>query len=412
MSVQTRVDTGSVHGGVRFHLLRWAFQATFRGARLTVNFRNGTSGFAAGDASGRHNTVEFDTPATLVSILRNPDPGLGEAYMDGRWRLVEGDVGAFLTDLARNRQRLTEGPFAKLFGVLVAKRNLDIGHDVEQSQKNAQHHYDTGNDLFERFLDEGMNYSCAFFDRAGMSLREAQLNKISTTIARLDVRPGMKVLDIGCGWGEVSRTIAAETDAASVDGITLAENQFARAVEYAAPLGKRAPSYHLEDYRVHAARHPGTYDRIVSIGMFEHVGEENYGEYFKAVRDQLTPGGRAVIHTIVRPDHKAVRNLSSPWLGTYIFPGGWIPSLLDVLKGARAAGLEPLAEPYLHGPHNYAETLRHWRANFVARADELDPEKYDATFRHMWVFYLAMCEALFDGIGYQVAQVALGRAGK
>ena len=338
MFVQTRADTGSVHGGVLFHLLRWAFQATFRGARLTVKFRNGISGFTAGDASERHHTVEFDTPATLVSVLRNPDPGLGEAYMDGRWRLSEGDIGAFLTDLARNRQQLTEGPFAKLFGVLVAKRNLDIGHDVEQSRKSAQHHYDTGNDLFERFLDEGMNYSCAFFDRPGMSLRAAQLNKINTTIARLDVRPDMKVLDIGCGWGEVSRTIAAETDAASVAGITLAENQFARAVECAAALGERAPRYHLEDYRVHAARHPGAYDRIVSIGMFEHVGEENYGEYFKAVHDQLTPGGRAVIHTIVRPDHKAVRNLSSPWLGTYIFPGGWIPSLPDVLKSARGRG--------------------------------------------------------------------------
>jgi cyclopropane-fatty-acyl-phospholipid synthase len=378
-----------------------------RGATVSFRYRSPAGALTVGSSVEADFVLTMAEPDVLWQVLRNPDPGLGDAYMDGAWTLDTGHLGALLTVLARNRQRLLEGPAGSLARTILGTVVPDYPHDPESSREQIGRHYDIGDDLYSLFLDEGLNYSCAFFDRPQASLREAQLNKVRTTISRLNVEPGMRVLDIGCGWGEVCRTIAARTGASRVTGITLAQNQQRTAEERSFEM-ENPPSFLLEDYREHAARHAREYDRIVSIGMFEHVGAEHHDTYFSAIERQLAPGGRALVHSILRPGTGRAADFSSPWLNRYIFPGGSIPNLDQVLSAARKSGLEAM-EVFLHEPFHYAETLRRWRANFVENAHRLDPERYDDRFRRMWLFYLAMCEAMFDACGYHVAQVVLRR---
>jgi cyclopropane-fatty-acyl-phospholipid synthase len=296
-----------------------------------------------------------------------------------------------------------------MLGPVLRKSLQTRSRALAESKDYIQSHYDIGNDLYKSFLDEGMNYSCAFFAGRDISLRDAQLNKIRTTIDRLGIEPGMKVLDIGCGWGEACRIAAAETGAAEVTGVTLAERQLQVARERAQGM-ENPPSYLLEDYRQHAETHEGHYDRIFSIGMFEHVGGDQYRTYFRAIRRQLAGGGRALVHSILNASMEPGQSLNSPWLETYIFPGGRIPDLSEMLDAAEQEGLKPYHAPYLQPPSDYAETLRRWRANFIRNAGGLDPSEYDDRFRRMWVYYLAMCEAMFEGCGFQVGQVVFEKA--
>ncbi|GJL85820.1 MAG: cyclopropane-fatty-acyl-phospholipid synthase [Micavibrio sp.] len=388
---------------MRFRLAGLLLGQLVNEARLVVRCKNDGPVLTFGKVGQQPFTMFIDQPATLWEILRDPDPGLGDTYMDGRWEMAEGDIGAFVSMLARGRQKLFEGPTGKIFTMLLNSRPDDYDHSPEASYGQVQHHYDIGNGLYKLFLDEGMNYSCAFFETSQQSLRDAQLNKIETTIKRLDIKPGMKVLDIGCGWGETSRVIAREADA-DVSGVTLAKNQLAIAKDQAKYM-KNLPQYFLQDYREHATEHESFYDRIVSIGMFEHVGDKNYGEYFKAVFDQLKPGGKALIHSIVRSGKPSTAELSSPWLDKYIFPGGCLCEVEDMVREGEQQGLKLAYEPYIQESFHYAETLRRWRENFVGNLDKLDSKKYDERFIRMWIFYFAMCEAMFDGCGYRVAQV-------
>jgi cyclopropane-fatty-acyl-phospholipid synthase len=340
-------------------------------------------------------------------MLSNPDPGVGELYMDGAWRMEEGDLGAFLTMAGRNLQKLLQGNMRFLVTPLLQKRYWRHTRDIAGSAHNAQFHYDIGNDLYECFLDSGMNYSCAFFTDPGMSLREAQINKLRTTLDRLEVRRGMRLLDIGCGWGEMCITAAREQNATAT-GITLARKQLVIARDRVIGM-KNRPTFLLRDYREHAADHERAYDRIVSVGMFEHVGVENYGPYFAAVHHQLKPGGRALIHSIVNAIHDAAGTLRSPWLEKYIFPGGRVPDLHEIMRAATAEGLRIVSKPYLQASSDYAETLRRWRGNFTRNYPLLDPRKYDLRFRRMWEYYLALCEGMFEGCGFQVGQFVFER---
>ena len=394
-------------GPVKAWLARRMVGVFARGATVSFRYRSPAGAFTAGSSTESDFVLTLAEPEVLWRILRNPDPGLGEAFMDGAWTLDTGDLGALLTLLAQNRQRMLEGPAGWLTRTVLRAVVPDHPHDPESSRDQIGRHYDIGDDLYALFLDEGMNYSCAFFDQPQSSLGEAQLNKVRTTISRLDVKPGMRVLDIGCGWGDVCRTIASQTGASSVTGITLARNQQRTAEERSMGM-ENPPSFLLEDYREHAARHAREYDRIVSIGMFEHVGAENHDIYFSTIERQLAQGGQALVHSILRPGSGAEADFSSPWLNGYIFPGGSIPNLDQVLSAARKSGLEA-TEVFLHEPYHYAETLRRWRANFVENAHRLDPVRYDDRFRRMWLFYFAMCEAMFDGCGYHVGQVVLRR---
>ncbi len=356
-----------------------------------------------GDDKGSAYVMAVKSPKVLEHIIKDPDLYMGESYMEGQWDLNQGDLGKFLTALLRNEQLEKK----LLCFSLMRKKLKHNNNNIRQSRKNTQHHYDLGNDLYASFLDKNMNYSCAFFDSPDMDLKEAQSNKINKAIRRLDIMPGMNVLDIGSGWGNTCREIEHQTKASVINGITLSKEQLCYAIKNTSEDQKKHINFYLEDYREHAMAHPQHYDRIISIGMFEHVGAKNHEIFFENVRTMLKPGGKALIHTILSP--KPVYEPTTMWLDKYIFPGGCIPYLPAMLEKAEHAGLKLVIDPYIHSSYHYAETLRRWRKNFLRNANKLDREKYNQRFRRMWNYYLSSCEAGFDGSGLYVGQVVLER---
>jgi cyclopropane-fatty-acyl-phospholipid synthase len=402
-TIEISSQQSSAAGFLRLCLSRFLLNRILKDCRLHISCTATGAEFAVGRGLQKLG-IRIADSKVLWRIVTDPDPEAGELFMEGRWEMTEGDLGAFATMMARNYQRLLSGSLRALWSLTLRKNLGDQRWDPEASYRNVRQHYDTGDDLYELMLDESMVYSCAFFGTPQMSLREAQISKLHISMRRLGIGAGMRVLDIGCGWGEACRIIAAETGAAAVHGITLAENQFKTAIERSLHIACR-PEYFLADYREHAAKHPGDYDRILSIGMFEHVGGANYRAYFGAIRDQLASGGKALVHTIMNAANPAGGTINSVWLQRYIFPGGRIPDLVEMLDAAAQEGLVPDCPPYLQPPSDYAETLRRWRSNFCRNLDRLDSGRYDARFRRMWLFYLAMCEAMFDGCGFQVGQV-------
>ncbi|MDH5410593.1 MAG: cyclopropane-fatty-acyl-phospholipid synthase family protein [Alphaproteobacteria bacterium] len=369
---------------------------------LHLNYR-GQVEVSFGDGTGPKHQVRLNNLKTVFRIMKNPELGCGESYMDQGWVLERGDLGSFLRMMCRNETVAKTSIPGKTMRAVSDILFRNRRNTPRKSRKNVAHHYDIGNDLYEAFLDEGMNYSCAFFAQPDQPLRNAQLNKLHTTIDRLQIPEGSSVLDIGSGWGELTRLIASETGARHVTGVTLATTQRDLARERAAELTGNRPEYLLVDYRVHAAQNPAAYDRIVSVGMFEHVGVNHFVEYFDAIRDMLTDDGQALVHSIMRPK----RNETSPWFQKYIFPGGYIPTLEDTLAAAREAGLELAHEPFIHESFHYAETLRRWRRNFNAAWPTLESPRYDQRFRRMWNFYLAGSEAGFDENALYVGQILL-----
>ncbi len=370
--------------------------------RLQINYRD-IDEIECGDGSGPLYRIRVNSLRLVPRIIINPDLGTGEGYMNGEWNVERGDLAGLIGMFCRN-----EGTAAKTVWGHHIRRVAKLWHRARRisprkARRNAAHHYDIGNDLYERFLDAGMNYSCAFFQTPDQSLRDAQLNKLRTTIRRLAIGPGARVLDIGCGWGELTRLITEESDADSVTGITLAERQREFAQQRAGDRFGDRLDYRLADYRVHAQNNPRAYDRIVSIGMFEHVGRKNFRDYFGAVRHMLADDGLALVHSIMR----IRRQETSPWVQKYIFPGGYIPTLDDTVAAARDAGLRLAHEPFTHESFHYAETLRRWRANFNEAWPQLKGACYDERFRRMWNFYLAGSEAAFDANGMYVGQVLL-----
>jgi cyclopropane-fatty-acyl-phospholipid synthase len=389
-----------------FRSFAWIIGAFARKGSLRLNYR-GAEEFEFGDGTGPQFTVRLNTLRTIFRIVRIPEMGCGESYMDEGWVLEQGDLGGFLKMMCRNQDAASLSIPGKTLRTVSSLLFRGKRNSPKKSRRNVAHHYDIGNDLYEAFLDEGMNYSCAFFAEPDQPLRDAQLNKLRTTINRLAVPDGARVLDIGSGWGELTRLIASETGASHVVGVTLAENQRDLARECADAMPGNKPDYRLVDYRVHAADNPGAYDRIVSIGMFEHVGAKHFVDYFDAVHRLLADGGQALVHSIMRLQ----RCETSPWMQKYIFPGGYIPTLEDTVAAAREAGLELAHAPFIHESFHYAETLRRWRQNFNETWPALDRDRYDPHFRRMWNFYLAGAEAAFDENGMFVGQILLKKAG-
>lgn len=387
-----------------FRMLVGIIGAFARKGSMRLNFR-GLEEVEFGNGSGPDFEVRLNSLKTILRIVKDPNLGCGESYMDRGWELGRGDLGNFLKMMCRNEVTAEKSIPGR---TMRAIRSLHPGqrNTPRKSRRNVAHHYDIGNDLYTAFLDEGMNYSCAFFEEPDQSLRAAQLNKLRTTIRRLDIPEGTRVLDIGSGWGELTRLIAAETQAGHVTGITLAKTQLDLARERVAGLSGTQPEYRLVDYRLHATDNPQAYDRIVSIGMFEHVGAKHFGEYFGAIRHMLAVHGQALVHSIMRRE----RAETSSWIAKYIFPGGYIPTLDDTLAAARDSGLELAHEPFVQKSFHYAETLRRWRRNFNDAWPGLDHERYDDRFRRMWNFYLAGSEAAFDENGMYVAQILLKKA--
>lgn len=350
-----------------------------------------------------HLTLRLHDRKVERDLLINPRLRFGEAYMDGRFSVEGGTIYDLLAMLMSGAE--VQGALGRaLESLSPLLRRAQQYNPMQRSRQNVEHHYNLSQQFYQLFLDCDMQYSCAYFPEPGISLDEAQAAKKRHIAAKLLIVPGMKVLDIGCGWGGMALYLARHTGA-RVTGITLSSEQLAVARQRAdeAGLADRV-TFELRDYREFAAAHRGAFDRIVSVGMFEHVGVPHYRDYFSAVREMLNDQGAALIHSIGRLDGPASTN---PWIRKYIFPGGYSPALSEVLPVIERSGLftTDLEVLRLH----YAETLRHWRARFLARWEEAKV-LYDERFCRMWEFYLAGAELAFRLQGHMVFQVQVSRS--
>lgn len=336
-------------------------------------------------------------PRVLRRVARDPELELGETYMDGGWDAGEGGLAGLLALLMRNFPERPPRGWRRLATPLL--RWLQQWNRVARSYRNVAHHYDLDEWLFRRFLDADMHYSCAYFSRPGMDLEAAQRAKVAHLAAKLCLEPGQRVLDIGCGWGGLALQLAREHDV-EVTGITLSREQLRVAEGRAREAGLEGRvRFLLADYREHRER----YDRVVSVGMFEHVGRPHYLTFFDRVHEMLEPDGIAVLHTIGRFGPPGVTN---PWIRRHIFPGGYIPSLSEVAAAIERSGLIHCDVEVLR--LHYARTLACWQARFQEHRPEA-AARYGERFCRMWEFYLACCEAAFRERDLVVYQIQLAR---
>ncbi|WP_454018331.1 class I SAM-dependent methyltransferase [Azospirillum sp. Marseille-Q6669] len=360
-------------------------------------------------ANGRRHRVGVGTPSLTLrlhdkalhrDLVVNPRLRFGEAYMDGRLTIEGGSVYDFLALLSAGTDNV-QGVLGNLRETLFpALRLIQQSNPLGRSRRNVAHHYDLSRSFFDLFLDRDLQYSCAYFPTPGTGLEEAQEAKKRHIAAKLLLQPGMRVLDIGCGWGGMALYLARMTGA-QVTGITLSREQLAVARERAAHAGLAGQvRFELRDYR----QMEGRFDRIVSVGMFEHVGVPHYPAFFAKLRDLLAEDGVALLHAIGRSDGPGSTN---PWFRKYIFPGGYSPALSEVIPAVEKAGLWNTDVEILR--LHYAETLRHWRERFAARREDARA-MYDERFCRMWEFYLAGAEISFRYQGHMVFQMQLARS--
>jgi cyclopropane-fatty-acyl-phospholipid synthase len=344
--------------------------------------------------------IRVRTYGTLWRLLLSPALAMGEAYVDGDVLIERGDLYDFLELCTVNflRRRVRKRGIAD-DARMALRRWISERNARAAARRNVAHHYDLSGQLYRLFLDADRQYSCAYFAHPDMSLEQAQVAKKRHIAAKLRLEPEQRVLDIGSGWGGLGLSLANDYGA-KVTGITLSSEQWAESMGRACDqdLADRV-RFLLMDYR----DVEGAFDRIVSVGMFEHVGRPNYQHYFDAVARLLKEDGVALVHTIGRSDGPGATN---PWIAKYIFPGGYIPALSEILPAIERAGLIVLDVEVLR--LHYAETLRHWRARFQARRDEARA-LYDERFCRMWDFYLAGSEASFRAGASVVFQIQLGK---
>ncbi|MBX3505940.1 MAG: class I SAM-dependent methyltransferase [Parvibaculum sp.] len=370
-----------------------------RGSLTVISADGGAKTF--GDGSGQPVTVRLHDRTVSYEIGLNPYLKLGEAYMDGRLTVDRpATIYEFLDILTANLGTDFAGPVFRAYGALRRmKRRLDQHNPVGKAQKNVAHHYDLDGGIYDLFLDRDKQYSCAYFQHPGMTLEEAQLAKKRHIAAKLRIKPGMRVLDIGCGWGGMALTLAEETGA-EVVGVTLSREQLKVAQRRAEERGLSGQvEFRLQDYRTLKEN----FDRIVSVGMFEHVGVGHFAEYFSKVHHLLARDGVALIHTIGRLDGPGATN---PWIAKYIFPGGYIPALSEMSASVERSGLFMTDVEILR--LHYAETLREWRHRFMERR-ETATRIYDERFCRMWEFYLAGSETSFRNEGMVVFQMQIAK---
>ncbi len=382
-----------------FAPLHHLFGSVVKGGNLRITDATGRP-YEFGDGTGPPSAVRIKDRRTEISIALNPRLALGEAYIDGRLIVEAGDLYHFLDILLRGAEHNPVPAWVDWLDKLyVLFRRFDEFNPVARARRNAAHHYDIETEVYKYFLDSDWQYSCAYFETPDAGLEEAQRAKKRHLAAKLLVRPGDKVLDIGCGWGGLAIYLAEVSDA-EVSGITLSQNQLKIARKRAQNTQKPDRlSFRLEDYR----NTQGRYDKIVSVGMFEHVGPAHYKSYFERVRDLLSDDGIAVIHSIGRFDGPYPTN---PFIKKYIFPGGSVPALSEVLPFIEASGLKICDVEILR--LHYAKTLRHWRRRFNRRWDEASELKGE-NFCRLWEFYLAGFEASFKYQGLMVFQLQLAQ---
>src|SRR5918995_6023229 len=346
-------------------------------------------------------TVRLPIPSLYRKLVLNPELHAGEAYMDGTMRFEDGStLRDFITLFSMNRSSLATYPLqGMLKGISRSFKRFQQANPVGKAERNVAHHYDLGNDFYALFLDRGMQYSCAYFLDDDETLEQAQQNKLRLIASKLQLKPGLKVLDIGSGWGDLALYLAAMEDV-DVTGVTLSKEQHALSNERARRAGlSHRVRFELKDYRHVENR----FDRIVSVGMFEHVGVQHYGEFFAKVNALLQDNGLMLLHSI---GHMSPPGTASPWLRKYIFPGAYSPALSEVFPVVEQASLWVTDLEFLRV--HYAKTLKHWHERFEANRPRI-AAMYDERFCRMWEFYLISAEMMFRTGSQLVFHMQLAR---
>ena len=327
-----------------------------------------------GGTPGPSVTMRLTDRSLYRKLFANPELHAGEAYMNGTMRFEDGSLRDFLTLFSVNRRALGAYPLQHaLLRVSRMLKRFQQANPIGRAQRNVAHHYDLGNAFYSLFLDHDMHYSCGYFTDAGDSLEDAQRNKCRLLAAKLGLRPGQKILDIGCGWGGLGLYLAGLEDV-EILGVTLSREQHAMATERARRAGvDDRVTFELRDYREVSGR----FDRIVSVGMFEHVGVHHYGEFFAKINELITDDGLAVLHSI---GHMSPPGTASPWLRKYIFPGAYSPALSEVFTVVEQHSLWVTDLEFLR--IHCAETLAHWCQRFEANRAEI-AALYDEKFCRM-----------------------------
>ncbi len=363
---------------------------SFKRGYLKITLNDGST-VSLGDGSGDLVEVTLHEDDLPRKILMNPDMAVGEAYMHGTLTIKNDDLYGFLSlavlNLGRNGERFNNPTTGQKFMQSARKilRKISQHNPVGRAQQNVAHHYDLSDQLYDLFLDDDKQYSCGYYKTPNDTLEMAQAQKKAHIAGKLRLEKGMRVLDIGCGWGGMGLTLAQDYGV-DVVGVTLSKEQHKVAEARVAAAGLEAyVDFRLQDYRNVTEQ----FDRIVSVGMFEHVGVPHYAEYFEQVKKLLKPDGVALIHTIGRC---APPNVTSPWIAKYIFPGGYCPAMSEVLPVIEDANL--ITTDIEVWRIHYADTLRDWRARFEANMDQV-LEIYDYTFCRMWRYYLIASELTF-----------------
>ncbi|MEM0989727.1 MAG: cyclopropane-fatty-acyl-phospholipid synthase family protein [Pseudomonadota bacterium] len=362
----------------------------------------GPNGFEEryGDGEAPHVTVRITDASLDWKIFLNPELKAAEAYMDSGLVVEEGTIHDFITLFFHNKKHFDLTPNQIFWRGLARRLRRVMQHNpLTRARRNAAHHYDLGNAFYRLWLDRDMQYSCGYWENGITSLEAAQTAKKRHIAAKLALRPGDRVLDIGCGWGGMALYLASVADV-HVTGVTLSREQLSVTRRRAQILGLQdRVDFRLQDYR----DVPETFDRVVSVGMAEHVGAPHLTEYFLGVRDRLGPDGVALIHAI---SSKAPPGVTGPFIRKYIFPGGYAPSLSETFEAVEKSGLWTL-DCEIWRVH-YARTLAAWRARFNSIRDQAE-QMYDPRFARMWDIYLSSCECVFSHGASMVFQIQLGR---
>lgn len=345
----------------------------------TVRFRDGEE-TVFGEGESRFCLI-INGPIPKADIIADPSLAFGEAYIDKRLE-IEGDLKTVIESLYRNNDGFLRQ------GHLYNKALKKISNNLKKSRENIEHHYDIGNDFYKLWLDDTMTYSCGYFKSEGDSLMKSQKNKVDYILKKLNLEEGQTLLDIGCGWGELILTAARRYKVKAL-GITLSTEQFAAAEKRAETEGLSGlAEVRRMDYREIKGR---KFDRIVSVGMLEHVGKDHLHEYFSHVNQMLTEGGLSLLHSITGI-HESEGGTNS-WINKYIFPGGYIPSVQELMGHISKAGFHLIDAESLR--RHYGRTLEHWAANFEQALPEICKFK-DESFIRMWRLYLNSCAASFN----------------
>jgi len=370
----------------------------FNGSLEIINYKNNTYTFGNGNPYVK---IRLTTKSIEKKLFRNPGLHLGEGYMNEEILIEEGSFEQFIDivtfgydDFVKNN--ILYKYYEKFSSFFKPLQQLN---KLVNSKKNVAHHYDLNEDLYRLFLDDDMQYSCGYFHNPNISLNQAQKDKKKHIINKLQINENMKVLDIGCGWGGMAIEIA-KTTGAKVKGITLSENQFATANKRAQAEGlSDKVNFVIQDYRLE----DGIYDRIVSVGMFEHVGIKYFKTFIKKTYELLNDGGIFLLHTIGQRGNPTA---TSPWIRKYIFPGGYIPSLSEILINCEKLNINITDIEILR--LHYAHTLTHWYRNTIKNKDKI-VQMFDSRFFRMWEFYLLASKYSFVNMGNVVFQIQIAK---